>query len=67
MDQEQTIYVSIPEAARKTGISRDYLYALVKSREIPFLKIGKKFMLNFAELLQYLQRRTEESRKGNGT
>ena len=55
----EPLYASIPECSRFTGVSKDYLYHLVHLGKIPYLKIGKKFLLNRQELLEHLQRMAE--------
>ena len=57
----ETKFMSIPACARNSGVSKDFLYHLCKSGRIEFIKIGKKYMLNYPRLIEYLE---AEARKG---
>jgi excisionase family DNA binding protein len=35
-----SLLVTIPEAARLLGVSRDHIYRLIKSRKLPFVDMG---------------------------
>ena len=49
------IFQNISNCSEMTGVSKDYLYKLCHEGTIPFIRIGKKFMLNFPALMDYLE------------
>jgi len=46
--------------AKKLGISRSIAYELVKSRNFPALRIGKRFIIPVAELEKWLSESASE-------
>ena len=53
---EGAVFTSVPEAARRSGVSKDHLYTLCHTGEIEFFMIGKKFMIHFPHLMEYLEK-----------
>lgn len=51
-----TLTVSIPEAARLLGISRNLAYLAAARGEIPTLKVGRRVLVPTAALDQVLNR-----------
>lgn len=57
----EPIAVPIPEAARLIGCGRSKFYELVKAREIPLLKLGRKSVVPLAALRSFVISKTGES------
>lgn len=51
---EKLVY-SIREAAEVLGVSKSYLYLLVKQKEIPSLQLGKRRVIPKSYLEQWIQ------------
>lgn len=49
------VFASVPEAARRSGVSKDYIYSLCHNGKIEFFQIGKKFMVNYPRMMEYLE------------
>jgi excisionase family DNA binding protein len=45
MDIEKRLCMSVPEAAERLGISRNFAYELVKRGELPSIKFGKRKLI----------------------
>ena len=56
LNKEITIPTMIPlrEAARRTGLSYDFLRKACKRGEIKYVKCGNKFLVNLEKLVAYL-------------
>ena len=46
--------VTIREAARRTGVSYDFIYKLCKRDEIVYVKAGSKYLINFEKFINFL-------------
>lgn len=46
--------VTIREAARRTGVSYDFIWKLCRSNQIVYVKAGKKFLVNFEKFVDFL-------------
>jgi excisionase family DNA binding protein len=57
---EERYCMTVPEAARKLGISRNFAYDLVKQGQLPVIRFGKRLLIPRAALEKML----EESVKG---
>ena len=55
------ITVRIPEACRMTGIGRSKLYALIKSGDIPTIKVGSMTLVTVKGLEGFLERCGQET------
>jgi excisionase family DNA binding protein len=51
---------SIPDAAKRIGISRSGLYLLIKLGELPTAKIGSRRLILDADLRAYLNRHRDD-------
>lgn len=51
MKTEKKLTYSVPEASCITGIGRDKMYALVKAKKVPALRVGNKYLV-LAESLE---------------
>ena len=45
MKAEKKLTYSVPEASGITGIGRDKMYALVKAKQVPALRVGNKYLV----------------------
>ncbi len=52
--------ISVPEAAEMLGISRNFAYELVKRRELPAVKLGKRLLIPRAALEKRLEKEVAE-------
>jgi excisionase family DNA binding protein len=57
----EPLAVPIPEAARLIGCGRSKLYQLVKAKEIPLLKLGRKSVVPLASLRAFVIAKTGEA------
>ena len=46
--------LTIKETAKRTGLAEYYIRNLVWERKIPFLPVGKKYLINLEGLTNYL-------------
>jgi excisionase family DNA binding protein len=54
---EKRLTVSVPEAARLLGISRNLAYDLVRTGELPSLRLGaKRLVISRAALERFLEK-----------
>jgi len=58
MDIEKRLCISVPEAAKMLGLSRNFTYELVKRGELPSIKFGKRKLIPKLAL----QKRLEEAK-----
>ena len=42
---EERYCMTVPEAARKLGISRNFAYELVKQGQLPVIRFGKRILI----------------------
>ncbi len=62
------ILLRVPEAADLLGLSRATLYALLAGdSQIPVVRIGRSVRIPLAGLQQWVDQRTEDSRRESGT
>lgn len=57
--KEKTIYLSIRQTARQTGIAESFLRSAVKEKKIPGFYSGKKFLVNVPRLLAILEEQSD--------
>ena len=58
---DNTIYLSIRQTARKTGIAESFLRSAVKDKKIPGFYSGKKFLVNVPRLLAVLEEQSNQN------
>ncbi len=56
---EQSIYLPIKEAAKRTGLSQHYIRGRVKAGELNTICAGKKYLVNMPRLIEQLEREGE--------
>ena len=59
MENNTKLTLSVSEAARKLGISRNSLYEGIKRGEVPCIRIGKRILIPIAALEMKLSGMTE--------
>lgn len=55
MDIDKRLCVTVPEAAKLVGISRNLAYELVKRGELPVMRFGKRLIIPRAALERKLE------------
>ena len=53
---EKRLCISVPEVADMLGISRNLAYELVKRKELPVIKFGKRLLIPRAALEKMLEK-----------
>lgn len=48
--------ISVPEAARALGVSKNTVYDLIRSRQLPHIRIGQRIRIPQAALQAWLDR-----------
>jgi len=59
-DTEKRLCITVPEAAKMLGISRNFAYELVKRRELPVVKFGKRLLIPRVALEKMLEKGAEQ-------
>lgn len=59
-DEVKRLCITVPEAAKMLGISRNFAYELVKRKELPVRKFGKRLLIPRAQLEKMLEGNGEE-------
>jgi len=54
--EEQRLCISVPEAARMLGVSRNFCYELVKQKQIPVIRFGKRILIPKIALEKLLEK-----------
>lgn len=55
-DIEERYCITVPEAAKKLGISRNFAYELVKRGELPVIRFGKRLLIPKVALEKMLEK-----------
>ena len=50
------VMASIPDTAKKFGLSEHFTRTLVWQRKIKFVRAGKKYLINEKSLIEYLNK-----------
>ncbi len=53
---EKRLCVTVPEAAEMLGISRNFAYELVKQKQLPVVKFGKRLLIPRLALEKMLEK-----------
>jgi excisionase family DNA binding protein len=56
VDEEQRLCISVPEAARMLGVSRNFCYDLVKQKQLPVIRFGKRILIPKIALEKLLEK-----------
>lgn len=58
-DPSESVWLSPAQAAARIGMSRDYIYAAMKIRGLPYVKLGKRSCrINRDDLDHWMRRQT---------
>ena len=60
LQTDKRLCITVPEAAGMLGISRNFAYELVKRRELPVLKFGKRLLIPRVALEKMLEKGGEQ-------
>jgi excisionase family DNA binding protein len=55
----ETLLVSVREAAQRLGLGRDTTYALVREGRLRSVRVGRKVLVPRTELASFCERETE--------
>lgn len=59
--EQETQYLTLPEAAEFLGLKKSYVYKLIHLRQIPYLKYGARLVrFNAAALQEWKKARLQE-------
>lgn len=56
MAEADSPLLSVREAAKLLGISKDLAYAMVAENRIPVIRFGKRVLVHRAQLLRWIER-----------
>jgi len=57
---EKRLCITVPEAAEMLGLSRNFAYELVKRKELPVVKFGKRLLIPRVALEKMLEKGVPE-------
>ena len=60
MQQPQSQYLTVKQAASYMNISKEYLYALARAKRIRHIKIGAKTLFTIQDIDNFLRSKTVE-------
>ena len=60
MQQPQSQYLTVKQAASYMNISKEYLYALARAKRIRHIKIGAKTLFTIQDIDEFLKSKTVE-------
>ena len=53
---EKRLCITVPEAASMLGLSRNFAYELVKQKQLPVIKFGKRLLIPSVTLEKMLEK-----------
>ena len=56
---DKRLCITVPEAAEMLGLSRNFAYELVKQKQLPVVKFGKRLLIPRVALDKMLEKGTE--------
>ena len=59
-DLQNRLCIKVPEAAKMLGISRNFAYELVKQKQLPVIKFGKRLLIPRVALEKMLEKGVPE-------
>lgn len=62
--QEPTPFCTIPEAARRSGLSEFFVRKLCRNGEIPCVKVGVKYLIPFDAMVEAVNGRARGAAMG---
>lgn len=57
----ETIYMTIRQTAKRTGIAESFLRSAVKNKKIPGFYSGNKFLVNVPRMLEVLENQSTQN------
>ena len=60
-EKQETPFCTIPEAARRSGLSEFFIRRGCRNGQIPCIKAGEKYLIDFAGLVEVMTRRAREA------
>lgn len=54
------IMLTINEVREKTGFSYEFVRQLIRENKVVYVKAGKKFLINWEKLVEYLNKGDQE-------
>jgi excisionase family DNA binding protein len=57
----EPIYLSIADAMVATGLSQPLLYQHMRTRKLPFFKVGKRRLIRRDDLIAWVERSAKQS------
>jgi len=57
---DKRLCITVPEAAEMLGISRNFAYELVKQRQLPVIRFGKRLLIPRVALEKMLEKGVTE-------
>ncbi len=57
---DKRLCISVPEAAEMLGLSRNFVYDLVKQKQLPVIKFGKRLLIPRAALEKMFEKGVPE-------
>ncbi len=57
---DKRLCITVPEAAEMLGLSRNFAYELVKQKQLPVVKFGKRLLIPRVALDKMLEKGTQE-------
>ncbi len=59
-DLDKRLCITVPEAAAMLGLSRNFAYELVKQKQLPVIKFGKRLLIPRVALEKMLEKGVPE-------
>ena len=57
---DKRLCITVPEAAQMLGISRNFAYELVKQKQLPVIRFGKRLLIPRVALEKLLEKGVSE-------
>ena len=49
------LFCTVNEAAKRSGVSKDFIYALCHTGRIEYIQTGKKYLIHYPHFILYLE------------
>jgi excisionase family DNA binding protein len=63
LEDGERLCVTVPEAAKMIGISRNHAYEMVKTHQLPVIRFGKRIVIPKALLKKMLEKGESENER----
>jgi excisionase family DNA binding protein len=54
LEKNERLCITVPEAAKLLGISRNFAYDLVRRHKLPVIELGKRKLISKAQLQKFV-------------